>query len=275
MINIDELKARVNIVDIIENFVPLKKAGKDYQACCPFHNERTPSFTVIEKDQYYYCFGCSASGNVIDFLIDINGWDFKQAAKYLGADIKDTEMVTGQPVKARPSRARLGFDCTPFDASEITEFLKTCECKTHQGEQIFFKGSSQIAIVTDINANPVSLMQIIGQGFKPKPYKKSFLYGSCAIFGELTGDVYLCENWYEANKLNRVEGKNTVCYFDPHNLYFMQDELKRKQGVKIIVIAETEESLYQADKFNLLDCYMGGIKVDLDLIYEGKELCMN
>ena len=65
---IDDLLTKSNIVDVINARVKLKKAGRDYQACCPFHHEKTPSFTVSEKKQFYYCFGCGAKGNAISFL---------------------------------------------------------------------------------------------------------------------------------------------------------------------------------------------------------------
>ena len=64
---IDEVLARTNIVDIINSRVKLKKAGQNYQACCPFHNEKTPSFSVSPKKQFYHCFVCCAHGNVITF----------------------------------------------------------------------------------------------------------------------------------------------------------------------------------------------------------------
>ena len=67
---IDDLLTKSNIVDVINARVKLKKAGRDYQACCPFHHEKTPSFTVSEKKQFYYCFGCGAKGNAISFLMD-------------------------------------------------------------------------------------------------------------------------------------------------------------------------------------------------------------
>lgn len=265
MVDIEELKARVNIVDIIEGFVPLKKAGKDYQACCPFHNEKTASFTVIEKDQYYHCFGCGANGDVIDFLNDMNNWDFKQSAKFLGADIRDTELTTGMPVQSRPKKARLPLDKEGYPIDEIRSFLKSCEVKNHNGENIYFKGKGQIAVLTDVNCIPVTLMQVVGQGFKPKPYKKDFIYGSCAVFGNIDGDVYLCENWYTANKLNRVEGKNTVCFFEPLNINFIYSAIKHR-NIKMIAMCETEECLFQASRLCLSDCYMGGMKVNLNLI---------
>ena len=64
---IDDLIARADIVALINQRVPLKRSGSNYKACCPFHDEKTPSFNVNEPKQYYYCFGCGASGNVISF----------------------------------------------------------------------------------------------------------------------------------------------------------------------------------------------------------------
>ena len=67
---INELLARTDIVDIIDAYVPLKKTGKNHKACCPFHDEKTPSFSVNQDKQFYYCFGCTASGTVITFLME-------------------------------------------------------------------------------------------------------------------------------------------------------------------------------------------------------------
>lgn len=67
---IDSLISKVDIIDVIDSYVPLKKAGKDYQACCPFHNEKTPSFTVSQQKQFFHCFGCGANGSAISFLMD-------------------------------------------------------------------------------------------------------------------------------------------------------------------------------------------------------------
>ena len=60
---IDDLLHRTNILEVVDKRVPLKKSGKNYQACCPFHNEKTPSFSVQPERQFYYCFGCGAGGN--------------------------------------------------------------------------------------------------------------------------------------------------------------------------------------------------------------------
>ena len=66
---IDDLISRTDIIDLIDGRVKLKKAGKSYVACCPFHGEKSPSFHVSQDKQFYHCFGCGASGNVISFLM--------------------------------------------------------------------------------------------------------------------------------------------------------------------------------------------------------------
>lgn len=80
---IDDLLARADIVELIDRVVPLKKAGKNYQACCPFHNEKTPSFTVAPDKQFYHCFGCGAHGNAISFLMEYDGLEFVDAVEEL------------------------------------------------------------------------------------------------------------------------------------------------------------------------------------------------
>ena len=80
---IDDLLARADVVELIDSFVPLKKAGKNYQACCPFHNEKTPSFTVSPDKQFYHCFGCGAHGNAISFLMEYERLEFVEAVEEL------------------------------------------------------------------------------------------------------------------------------------------------------------------------------------------------
>ncbi len=80
---IDELLTRSDIVDVIDARVPLKKAGKDYKACCPFHEEKTPSFTVSADKQFYHCFGCGMHGTAIGFLMDYEHMSFVEAVEEL------------------------------------------------------------------------------------------------------------------------------------------------------------------------------------------------
>ncbi|MGV8921552.1 MAG: DNA primase [Pseudomonas sp.] len=97
---IDDLLNRTDIVDVVSSRVQLKKAGKNYSACCPFHKEKTPSFSVSPDKQFYYCFGCGAGGNALGFMMDHDNLDFPQAveelAKAAGMEVPREQNVKGQ-----------------------------------------------------------------------------------------------------------------------------------------------------------------------------------
>ena len=97
---VDEIKQKLNIVDVINRFVPLKKRGRNHIACCPFHGEKTPSFTVSEELQIYKCFGCGKSGDIFSFLQEYERIDFREALTELagmaGIVLKKSEFVTEQ-----------------------------------------------------------------------------------------------------------------------------------------------------------------------------------
>jgi DNA primase len=88
---IDDVLDRVDIVDIVGGRLDLRKSGKNHSACCPFHDEKTPSFTVSQDKQFYYCFGCGAGGNAIGFVIDFDRISFPEAvetlAKHVGLEV--------------------------------------------------------------------------------------------------------------------------------------------------------------------------------------------
>ena len=88
---IDDLLNRVDIVEVIDSRVPLKKKGREYWACCPFHGEKSPSFSVSSGKQFYHCFGCQKSGNAVGFLMDYDHMEFVEAieslAQSLGLDV--------------------------------------------------------------------------------------------------------------------------------------------------------------------------------------------
>ena len=92
---IDDVLARTDLVELIDGYVHLKRTGKNYSACCPFHQEKTPSFTVSPDKQFYYCFGCGASGNAIGFLMDYTRLGFVESienlAKNLGMEVPRDE----------------------------------------------------------------------------------------------------------------------------------------------------------------------------------------
>ncbi len=110
---ISELLMRVDIVDVINSHVPLKKSGANYVARCPFHLEKTPSFSVSRKKQFFHCFGCGASGNVIGFLMDFNRLDFVEA-------VEDLALFAGLPV---PKEEGLGYRANVPKLNELQTLL--------------------------------------------------------------------------------------------------------------------------------------------------------
>ncbi|MBF4435245.1 DNA primase [Vibrio anguillarum] len=96
---IDDLLVRLDIVDIIDARVKLKKKGKNYGACCPFHNEKTPSFSVSQEKQFYHCFGCGVHGNAIDFMMEYERLEFVEAieelASFVGLEVPREQRSSG------------------------------------------------------------------------------------------------------------------------------------------------------------------------------------
>ena len=84
---IDDLLSRIDIIDVVDSRVKLKKTGRNYSACCPFHKEKSPSFTVSPDKQFYYCFGCGASGNAVGFVMDHDHLDFPTAVDSLAGQM--------------------------------------------------------------------------------------------------------------------------------------------------------------------------------------------
>ncbi|GLS25641.1 DNA primase [Marinibactrum halimedae] len=105
---IDDLLERLDIVDIIDSRVKLKRTGKNYSACCPFHEEKTPSFTVSPDKQFYYCFGCGASGNAVGFVMDYDKMAFPEAveslAKLAGVDVPKERHASPQQAEREKKR---------------------------------------------------------------------------------------------------------------------------------------------------------------------------
>ncbi|MGN0242884.1 MAG: DNA primase [Lachnospiraceae bacterium] len=101
---IEEIRSRNDIVDVISGYLSLKKKGNSYFGNCPFHNEKTPSFSVSRTKQMYYCFGCGAGGNVITFIMEYENYSFQEAVKLLadraGISLPDISMSQEEKAKA-------------------------------------------------------------------------------------------------------------------------------------------------------------------------------
>ncbi|MFC3116087.1 DNA primase [Cellvibrio fontiphilus] len=106
---IDDMLDRLDIVDVVDSRVKLRKTGKNYSACCPFHDEKTPSFTVSPEKQFYYCFGCGASGNALGFVMDYERLSFPEAveslARLTGLDVPREVQTEAQAKREQEKRS--------------------------------------------------------------------------------------------------------------------------------------------------------------------------
>jgi DNA primase len=104
---IDELLTRVDIVDVVQQRVPLKRAGREWTACCPFHDERTPSFYVSPAKQFYHCFGCGAHGSAVKFLMEYDRLEFPDAVEELAQSVGIAVPREGGTAKPREDHTDL------------------------------------------------------------------------------------------------------------------------------------------------------------------------
>ena len=118
---IDEVRLQNDIVEVISQYVPLKQKGSSYFGLCPFHNEKTASFSVNSEKQFYYCFGCGAAGNVFSFLMEMENCDFPEAMKRLA----DRAHIT----LPEPEKKRSGYRGRTIEAKTVRY--------THHCRQIF------------------------------------------------------------------------------------------------------------------------------------------
>jgi len=158
---IQELLNRVDIVDVVDRSVPLKKAGANYSACCPFHNEKSPSFTVSPTKQFYHCFGCGAHGTAIGFLMEYQGVSFVEAVQDLA---KNVGLVVPQETRDTDRPAQKVVVGLQESLQQAANFYKA-ELKKSQRAIDYLKSrglSGQIAAKFQIGYAPVGWQNLQG-----------------------------------------------------------------------------------------------------------------
>lgn len=120
--NIHDVRTRTDIVELISSYVTLKKAGRNYVGLCPFHAEKTPSFTVSPEKQIYYCFGCNAGGDAVSFLMKINGLSFGEAIRYL-ADKCGVRLTETYQERTKKGEREMLYVINQFAAATYGEAL--------------------------------------------------------------------------------------------------------------------------------------------------------
>ncbi|AZN37885.1 DNA primase [Iodobacter ciconiae] len=122
---IQDLLNRVDIVDVVERYLPLKKAGQNYSACCPFHKEKSPSFTVSQTKQFYHCFGCGAHGSAVGFVMEHQGMSFPDAVRMLAESVGMQVPVSDAPISEKAKAAPGIYDVLKTAMNYYRAQLKT------------------------------------------------------------------------------------------------------------------------------------------------------
>ena len=125
---IEEVRQKNDIVDVLSGYVKLQKKGSSYFGLCPFHNEKSPSFSVSRQKQMYYCFGCGAGGNVFTFLMEYENYSFPEAVKVLadraGVDLPEIEY-------SKEARERADLKSTLLEINKLAASLRQNRAERH------------------------------------------------------------------------------------------------------------------------------------------------
>ncbi len=183
---VEEIKSRCNIVDVIGSLVTLKHAGDSYKACCPFHNEKTPSFVVSEKKQFYHCFGCGESGDAFTFLQKYYHITFPEAVEKLAAQygvvIEREDTVTSKKrdelFEANRLAARYFFSNIKNTESEGYKYItkRGILPETIKSFGLGYAGSEWDGLVLYLKKNGVSTENMLELGLVSKSAKNGKLY---------------------------------------------------------------------------------------------------
>ena len=131
---IEEIRSRNDIVDVVSSYVKLQKKGSSYFGLCPFHNEKSPSFSVSRSKQMYYCFGCGAGGNVFTFVMEYENYTFAEAVKLLAdrAGVEIPEIEYSQEAKEKAN-----LKATLLEVNKLAAKYFYAQLKSEQGKQAY------------------------------------------------------------------------------------------------------------------------------------------
>jgi DNA primase len=202
-----ELRSAADIVEVISDHTTLKKAGRSWKGLCPFHNERTPSFTVDRDKGLYHCFGCGAGGDVIRFVREIDRLDFPEAV----------EALAGRFGVTIPRRARRG----PRDDRRERLYLAVADAQRFYAERLSRPGNAAARYLEERGV-PEEMVRSLGLGHAPDAWDS---------LSKALGPVYPEDLLIEAGLLQaRSEGKGAYDRFRDRLLFVVRDDRGRPVG---------------------------------------------
>ena len=138
---IEEVRMKNDIVDVISQYVRLTRRGSSYFGLCPFHNEKTPSFSVTPSKQMYYCFGCGAGGNVYNFVMQYENYSFGEALSHL-AERAGVELPKIEYSKEARAKARSVQPCLRSIRKRLSIFITSCAVKVEKMPTIILQAEA-------------------------------------------------------------------------------------------------------------------------------------
>ena len=272
------LKEKVNIVEVAESYISLEKRGGSYWACCPFHHEKTPSFAINEANQYYHCFGCGASGDVIKFVCEMESVDFIEGVKMLADRAKipmpkqeDDNGRTAELKRKKDTVLKILNDCAHFYLDNLNsgkadahiEYILSRKIPanivrsfglgaslnyTDLPKFLLAKGYSKQDILDSGTVNEVDGRLTDAQGGR-------FIYPIINSYDEVIG--FGGRVLKKTNFAKYVNTRDTIVFTKRKNLYNINllKKLKRAQTIREVIMVEgymDTISLYQAGFKNVV-----------------------
>jgi DNA primase len=272
------LKDKLNIVDVAGSYLSLEKKGANYWACCPFHHEKTPSFSINEADQFYHCFGCGASGDVIKFVSEIENLDFMETVKELaaraGVPLPEAEIDSEKSFEKKRKRDTL-LKLMNDTAHFYLDNLYSGKADAHIAYILKREISSPIVrafgLGASLNYNDLPRF-LAAKGYSKQDMLDSGVVSEAdgRLFDSLAGRLIfpiinamgdvIAFGGRELKKVDFGKYKNTketVIFSKGHNLYNINQlkKLKRNQTIKNVIMVEgymDTISLYEAGFKNVV-----------------------
>ena len=258
MSNLADIKHQHNIVDVIGQYLPLKKSGHNYFACCPFHGEKTPSFTVDEDKQFYHCFGCGAHGDVIKFLREYSGLEFVEACEALGAE---AEVMPSAKVKANIKRAKNAppISLPPDDFRDPEQCAELMAISSYTGvKPIPYYENNGDKWVKIIDWNGVVINMFDGFDF----LAGGISYGAFTpIKAKESKNFMLCVDTKDAIDISAKYKVNVLICYTAHNMKYVYNAGKNK--AKLLPVIRSQDDDYLCFECEWLRYENGELKKEL------------
>lgn len=241
-INTADLISSHNIVDVISKYVAIKKSGKNWFGCCPFHAEKSPSFSVDESKQFYHCFGCGAHGDVISFVMEYSGMEFIDACKELGAEI---ELMPSKKVEANKKLAeKINPHLPSYDkrdpalSQEIINGIQPCKNGSYEVDGIYYYP------VLDFDGEIVNLYYPIGNYPLNDSYR--FIAGGVShlaftpIRKNDTNNWLVVVDFWQGLKIAEQRQNNVLVTFSAYNSLLVCNHVDEMRKVPVLRYEDTQ-----------------------------------